>query len=369
VGSNITIDFSESVDVAAGAITVECPAGSVVASSGAADNITSVIIDPASDLPTLTSCVINVDAAGVTDEDTDDPPDTLTGQASFSFTTEGRSASNRSPRSTASRVVDSRQQSGHVTTQGVVVGDYETSTGLQGFYLQDAIGDGDAATSDGIFVFTGSANIVSAGQMVRVTGFARERFNQTSLNGSNSNSSPVTNIVDCGSTGSVLPVEMTLPFTSLDYPERFEGMLVRLPQTLMISEYFNYERFGEMVLARPLDGETRAFTPTAIDEPGAPALARAAANSLRRITLDDGLGLQNPDFLRHPNGSAFALENRFRGGDTVQNIVGVLGFDFSLYRIQPTGPADYIAVNPRPPAPEPVGGNLRVAAMNTPTSS
>ena len=39
--------------------------------------------------------------------------------------------------------------------------------------------------------------------------------------------------------------------------------------------------------------------------------------------------------------------------------------DFGLYRIVPTGPADYTAVNPRPAAPEPVGGTLRVAAMNT----
>src|SRR6185436_18839970 len=64
-------------------------------------------------------------------------------------------------------------------------------------------------------------------------------------------------------------------------------------------------------------------------------------------------------------GATFTLANKFRGGDTVQNAVGVLGFDFSLYRIIPTGPADYTSVNPRPASPEPVGGSLRVAAMNT----
>jgi uncharacterized protein len=258
----------------------------------------------------------------------------------------------------------SAAMTGNVTTQGVVVGDFEGASGLQGFYLQDATGDFDAATSDGIFVFNGSADTVSAGELVRVSGFARERFNQTTINGSNSNTSPVTSIVDCGS-DSVAPVDVTMPFASGDYPERFEGMLVRFPQPLVVSEYFNYDRFGELVLALPLPGESRAFTPTAIDEPGAPAQARALANSLRRITLDDGRGDQNPDVLRHPNGAAFTLNNRFRGGDTVANTVGVLGFDFSLYRIQPTGPADYAAVNPRPAAPEPVGGNVRVAAMNT----
>ena len=47
------------------------------------------------------------------------------------------------------------------------------------------------------------------------------------------------------------------------------------------------------------------------------------------------------------------------------NTVGVLGFDFSLYRIDPTAGADYMPANPREAAPGPVGGTLRVAAMNT----
>jgi hypothetical protein len=252
---------------------------------------------------------------------------------------------------------------GDVSTQGVVVGDFEGSTGLSGFYLQDAAGDGDAATSDGIFVFTGSADLVSAGQLVRVTGFARERFNQTAINGTNSNSSPVTNIVVCG-TGSVAPTDVTMPFAALDSPERYEGMLVRFPQALTIAEYFNYERFGEMVLALPLPGETRAFTPTLLEEPGAAANSRLLANQLRRITLDDGLSIQNPAFVRHPNGGVFSLANRFRGGDTVANAVGVIGFDFSLYRIQPTAAATYTAVNPRPAAPAGVGGSVTAAAFN-----
>jgi predicted extracellular nuclease len=86
---------------------------------------------------------------------------------------------------------------GNVTTQGVVVGDFEGTASASGFYLQDSTGDGDASTSDGIFVFTGSADLVSVGDVVRVTGFARERFNQTTLNGSNSNTAavPAANIV------------------------------------------------------------------------------------------------------------------------------------------------------------------------------
>ncbi len=255
---------------------------------------------------------------------------------------------------------------GAVTTQGIVVGDFEGSAAASGFYLQDPAGDGLVGTSDGIFVFTGSANLVSAGELVRVTGYARERFNQTTLNGSNSNSAavPAANIVECGS-GSIAPTDVTMPFADTTDLERFEGMVVRFPQSLVIAEYFNYDRFGEIVLALPLEGEDRPFTGTAIDEPGAAANSRTLANSLRRITLDDVQSAQNPPSLRHPNGDPFALDNRFRGGDRVEGATGVLGFDFSLYRILPTAAADYTAVNLRPPAPEPVGGRLRVAAMNT----
>ena len=72
-------------------------------------------------------------------------------------------------------------------------------------------------------------------------------------------------------------------------------MLARFPQDLVISEYFNYDRYGEIVLALPLAGESRPFTGTAIDEPGAAANARTLANSLRRITLDDATSASEPD--------------------------------------------------------------------------
>ena len=146
--------------------------------------------------------------------------------------------------------------------------------------------------------------------------------------------------------------------------EALEGMHVTLPQSLVISEYFNYDRFGELVLGLPLEGESRHFTPTAVVEPGAPAQARLDQYLHRRITLDDGLGVQNPSFTRHPNGLAFSLSNAFRGGDRVSNTAGVLAWDFGLWRIQPTGPATYTAANPRPgPVETPEG--IRVATMNT----
>lgn len=255
---------------------------------------------------------------------------------------------------------------GNVTTEGIVIGDFEGTAAASGFYIQDPAGDSDATTSDGIFVFTGASNLASAGDLVRVTGFARERFNQTTLNGTNSNTAPVTavNVVNCG-TGSVAATDVNLPFANATFAERYEGMRVNFPQSLVIAEYFNYDQFGDIVLALPLTGEPRPFSGTALDEPGAAANARTLANSLSRITLDDITAASNPAVLRHPNGEPFTLDNLFRGGDLVQNATGVMGFDFSLYRILPTAGANYTQVNPRPAAPGDVDGRLTVAAMNT----
>ena len=153
---------------------------------------------------------------------------------------------------------------------------------------------------------------------------------------------------------------MALPFGPVDEWEKYEGMLVTITQSLSIGEYFNFDRFNETVLT---DG--RQYQPTAVHEPGSPeAAALAESNARRRITLDDGRNSQYPDPAIHPNGGIFELGNRFRGGDTVANVTGVLDFAFGLYRIQPTEGADYSVVNPRSDGPEDVGGNLTVGSFN-----
>ncbi len=364
IGSNLTVTFSEPVNVTSSWFTLICSTSGNVTTvfSGGSTTFT---LDPGVTLVGGETCTLTVLANQVSDVDANDPPDNMVMNFTVGFTAYDICA-DFTPIYTIQGSGLSLPTPGTVSTKGVVVGDFEGTPAASGFYIQDLTGDGNPATSDGIFVFTGNSNLVSVGQVVRVTGFARERFNQTTLNGSNSNTAavPAANIVNCG-TGSVAPTDVTLPVTSINDFERYEGMYIRFPQALVIAEYFNYDRFGEIVLAQPLAGETRPFSGTSIDEPGPPANARTLANSLSRITLDDIQSVQNPPALRHPNGFPFSLSNRFRGGDTVQNAVGVLGFDFSLYRLIPTAGADYTAVNPRPLAPEAVGGTVRVAAMNT----
>ncbi len=248
-----------------------------------------------------------------------------------------------------------------VEIEGVVVGDFQDGDGvdgdLNGFHVQDT-GDGDAATSDGVFVYEGSGATsldVSVGDVVHVTGDAGEYTS----GGSSQTQVYADNVVLCEGDGSLpAPVEVTLPMTDAQW-EALEGMYVTLPQDLAILEYFNFDRFGEVAL-----GTDRQYQPTAVFEPGSDdAVALAESNTLNRITLDDGLSAQNPEVTRHPNGEPFSLDNRFRGGDLVTNATGVLDETFGLYRIQPTEGADFTVVNPRPDVPE-VGGTMTVASFN-----
>ncbi len=243
-----------------------------------------------------------------------------------------------------------------VSIEGVVVGDFQNNASvddgnLNGFHVQDPTGDGDASTSDGIFVFAPGGMDVAVGDVVRVHGSVSEFNGMTEITASE--------ILPCSSGGSVAPTALSLPVASLDDFEPYEGMLVTFPQALYIAEYFNFDRFNEIVLS-----SERHLTPTAEVEPGAPAIQAAQEFLLDSITLDDGRTNQNPDPAIHPNGGIFDLTNLFRGGDTVANVTGVLDFSFGLYRIQPTQGADYTNANPRPAEPEDVGGSLKVASFN-----
>ncbi|MFP4308556.1 MAG: ExeM/NucH family extracellular endonuclease [Desulfococcaceae bacterium] len=261
-----------------------------------------------------------------------------------------------------------------VVVEGVVVGDFQNNElpntdlppagfpdngDLNGFFVQSLEDDGNPATSEGIFVFASGADIpdVVLGDRVRVRGTVEEFFGQTQLGS-------VTATV-CGALPLPAPAELIFPLDSAEDFEAYEGMRVAFPQPLVISEYFNFDRFGEIVLALPADGQDRPFQPTAVFEPFSPeAEALADLNARGRITLDDGRASQNPDPAIHPNGMEFDLANRFRGGDLVENATGVLSYAFGRYRLQPTQGANYTATNPREENPAPVGGRLTAASFN-----
>jgi predicted extracellular nuclease len=259
-----------------------------------------------------------------------------------------------------------------VSIEGIVVGDFQdgaagTHGDLNGFFVQeeDADADTDPTTSEGIFVYDGSSPAVDAsvGDLVRVTGTVSEYV--TSSGASSETQLGSLSSVDITSGRNPLPTvsQLALPYAAVTDLESYEGMSVVFgsTQNVYIAEYFNYDRFNEVVLTV----DPRPAQPTAVFEPGSiEASDLADLNARSRITLDDGRTSQNPTQARHPDGSNFTVDNSFRGGDQLNNVSGALSETHGLYRIQPTAGATYTPLNERTAVPDEVGGTLQVASFN-----
>ena len=363
VDQTLSVTFSEPVTVVNPWFTLTCPvsgAHAAVISGGP----TVFTINPSSDFAFGESCTLMIDASKVADVDGNDPPDNMAFNFTATFGTELDQCLLPFTHAYAIQGAGaSAAITGAVTTQGVVVGDYEGDLSLGGFFLQDASGDGNAATSDGIFIFNGSANSVSLGDVVRVTGTAKEFQGQTEVD--------ATSIRKCG-TGSVAPTDISFPVASSDFLERYEGMLVRVVQPMTVTEHFQLGRFGQVVLSS--DG--RLPQPTNVTTPGAAAIALQAENALRSIILDDALQTQNPDPIAFARGGLpLSASNTLRGGDTATGIVGVLNYTWAgnaasgnAYRIRPlnalNGFVNFVAANPRPAAAPAVDGTVKAVGMN-----
>src|SRR5262249_19180652 len=85
VNSKIVVNFSESVNAGAGAFALLCGSPQTFAQDASPNS--SFTLTPALPLPYSTTCTVTVTANQITDTDTNDPPDQMTSDFTFSFTT------------------------------------------------------------------------------------------------------------------------------------------------------------------------------------------------------------------------------------------------------------------------------------------
>jgi uncharacterized protein len=242
-----------------------------------------------------------------------------------------------------------------VVTEGIVTAKLP---GLSGFYLQDETGDGNALTSDGIFVFGSSAlTSVNVGDKIRLNANVTEFNTVTEL------VSPA-NIQILSTGNPVIPVDISFPEVVEGDLEAYEGMLVRIISPMTVSQNFFQGRFGQVSLS----SSGRLIKPTNIYAANsANAISLADENARRRITLDDGSSAQNPNPIPF-----IGADNTLRAGDVAQSITGVI--DHGLITSASPGPRDYKVhaivtpvferVNARTANPDNVGGNVKVASFN-----
>ena len=220
-----------------------------------------------------------------------------------------------------------------VRTTGIV-----TAVDTNGFYLQDPAGDGDDATSDGVFVFTGGAPGVQVGDGVAVRGTVGEfQAAATGLSVTQIGGSP---IVTVDSVGNALPAAVLIgvggrrpptetidddafasfdPATDgIDFYESLEGMRVTIDRPQAVS---NTNAFGETdVVASLGEGATGVNARGGITVSASPAEPQGDFNP-EKIQIDDDAGV----FAGFTPG--------FSIGDRLGSVTGVVNYSFDNYEV------------------------------------
>lgn len=220
-----------------------------------------------------------------------------------------------------------------VTTTGIV-----TAVESNGFYLQDPTGDGNDATSDGIFVFTSSAPGVNVGDELKVEGIVSEFIPGGASTGNLSSTQISGNpTITTLSTGNALPAAVILgnggriPPTEvidndnfsvfdpaedgIDFYESLEGMRVTVRDAVAVSPT---NSFGEIFTLA--DNGAGA---TGVSDRGTINISPDDFNPERiQIQLDSNL---LPGFSANVN-----------VGDKLGDVTGVVDYNFGNFEVKAT---------------------------------
>jgi predicted extracellular nuclease len=258
-----------------------------------------------------------------------------------------------------------------VTLEGIVTGRKGN-----GFFVQasDAEADADPLTSEGVYVFTGSAPPAAAavGNRVRVQGTVVEY-----IPAADPNQLPLTEITGSPvvtqlSAGNILPIavtitaEMTRPDGGLGQLEPLEGMRVTAASLTTVAATegnatpYNATGSANGIVHSVLTGVPRPFREPGIEAPDAapgggsvPPIPRWDANP-EILTIDsDTLG-----------GAAYLLD--LPAGSVIEGLTGPLDYGFSRYTLH-RDPAVAINVTPGPgprAARAPDANEFTVASYN-----
>lgn len=227
-----------------------------------------------------------------------------------------------------------------VVVEGVVT--TAPGNGPDGWFLQDG-GDGDATTSDALFVAAGDAP--TTGQRVRVRGTVVEL---NAGNGTRTALQPTT-VTPLGK-GKVRSVAIATP--PPDW-ERYENMRVRIAAPLTVAGTHRAEKYGELMVNF---GE-RLRTPSDAAAPGEAARALAADNARRMLRLDDGSDAEQPASIWYLPSTGLP-----RTGTRLSKVEGIVDQRGGGYRLQLTAKPAFKRMTP-PAAPR-VGGDVRIAGLN-----
>jgi predicted extracellular nuclease len=259
-----------------------------------------------------------------------------------------------------------------VRLRAVVTADLQdgADSDYNGFFLQEEASDsdGNAATSEGIFVFEGGNAVdVTLGDLVEVTGTVAE------FNGETQIVLNVVEVVGTGASGLVAPAVIDFDAvgttTNADGAfiadlEAFEGMLVTVPEVLTVGDLFGLGRYNEVGLTA--GGRVQTFTQTNMPDVAAYQQFQQDV-AARGLILDDAFENADNRDIVFPSG--FDAATALRSGDTVAGLTGVLAYrgadaEGESFRVVATEDPAFQSTNPRPTEAPNVGSDFTVASFN-----
>ena len=240
-----------------------------------------------------------------------------------------------------------------------------------GFFMQNATGDNDALTSDGIFVsYSGVASLnLTVGDEVEAYGPVTESYEWTQLTAEF--------VETTGATDTISATVLETLDSDEDFEdtlERYESMFIELDtdSDMKITRTFGFDYSSyrnNMVLAH--DEVNRQ--PNQNNNPGsAAAIEQTENNTLNRLFVEtstkaaDGVVPWYPDFATD-NGTG-STTDYLRVGATVDGMQGFIGYSFSEFRLYVDNLLtaenfDHEGVA-RTSAPEIKAGDIKVATFN-----
>ena len=244
-----------------------------------------------------------------------------------------------------------------VTLRGVVTANFQASNQLHGIFIQQAttvVG----ARSDGLFIYLPlRSKPVTLGSFVQVSGTIDRSKNREGRSDGQLRLVTSNDVTVCGAGPSITPRNLNLPVADMRQLDALDGMLVRLPQPLTVSDNHDLGYNGELVLSAD-DRQWQAYNHPLLHDPA----AIIDLNQRSRLILANGSTATYPAPL--PYLSATDASGTRRVGDTATNVEGILTKSFGVWRLQPTRPPVFNITNARSEVPPVVGGTVRLASMN-----
>lgn len=264
-------------------------------------------------------------------------------------------------------------------TEGNIV----TAVGADGFAMQDPVGDGNPATSDGIYVFTLAAPLtddnqpIAVGDVVNVTGRVDEYFYFTELSVNTTRSDTMSIVRTAQGEDLPLPVMFELDGENGGVPsldpaalycgsvggvqnnfECLEGMLVSIPDGIVTN---GNQRYSSPVVDDYAQVHIGPHGNRALREPNLRFGLTPGAGNSAAIVADGNpevLEMDADKFLAVPFGTELVGGAKFSG-------TGVIGYSFSDYEFWPATLDIDDATNVLPrPVPTSVPATLTVGSFN-----